>query len=187
MPTPMPRPSGGGHQADQKPHNPPMRPVNPMRHRVRTRRHGRTSTQTIPQLARCAISPVFLSSRHLHRHVDQPPLTRDSSQVSALAVPRSPRPSDRPRPSRGGRPRSRAHRVPQLSRAGRACSCPTCQRRACAHARVSSRPASRRDQVEGRPGRQRRVALRRLSRWQRAMSGAGRVRRRGYRGSDGRS
>ena len=29
-----------GHQADQKPHNPPMQPA--IWHRVRTRRHGRT-------------------------------------------------------------------------------------------------------------------------------------------------
>ena len=38
--------AGGGHQADQKPHNPP-KPMNPTQGRVRTRRHGRT----VPHLA----------------------------------------------------------------------------------------------------------------------------------------
>ena len=41
----------GGHQADQRPNNPPTPPMNPMRRRVRTCRHGRTSTDTIPQFA----------------------------------------------------------------------------------------------------------------------------------------
>ena len=49
------RDAGGGHQADQKPHDPPMPPVNRSGGGCEPVDMGEPSRRTIPQLARCAV------------------------------------------------------------------------------------------------------------------------------------